>query len=89
MTSTTLLNGCLLGSDLPLSCLIKFNHNVKNVVHYLDDFFTVGQSGSNTIVHIWKHGSFKSKDIMILMQAAYWVAAHLSVNKRPLRTMEP
>lgn len=26
---------------------LKCNHNVRNVVHYLDDFFTVGGSGSN------------------------------------------
>ena len=26
---------------------LKHNHNVKNVVHYLDDFFTVGEMGSS------------------------------------------
>ena len=27
---------------------LKCNHNVRNVVHYLVDFFTVGESGTNT-----------------------------------------
>ena len=35
---------------------------------------------NEAIVHIWKHGSSKSKSIMTLLRATYWVAAHYQFN---------
>ena len=35
---------------------------------------------NEAIVHIWKRGSCKSQEIMTLLRAAYWVAAHFQFN---------
>lgn len=35
---------------------------------------------NEAIVHVWKHGSSKSKNIMTLLRATYWVAAHYQFN---------
>ena len=35
---------------------------------------------NEAIVLIWKRGSSKSKEIMTLLRAAYWVAAHFQFN---------